>query len=246
MLETNKDEKTRELQEIDKWAHQVGYNLGFFAGATLVGSVLGVVLGAMAIIDRSQNDAIKRKTAVVSERARIDKLSLKDLDQLAQGEKLSDTNYRHTAILIDRLEQLTGNLDRGRQIEQDYVFYKSVAPTGAINYTVRDSKSERKLIDFDVDRNGNIAVQATQGADAEQQLMKFVNLVSKRLSLDLNLLQDERERSSHLERDLASVKDSIQLIDSVDLEQLSTATTTEQSEHIEDVQQTNSSNCKLE
>ncbi len=232
VLETNKDDKTREIQQIDDWAHKLGYNLGFWIGANLVGATAGLMLGALSILKHSQNEAIQRKTAAISERARLDKISMPDLDRLAQGEKLSDTNYRHAAIFIDRLEQLTGSLDRGRQLERDYIFYKSVAPNGAINYTVRDSKSERTLLDFDVDRDGNIAVQATQGTDAERQLMKFVNLASERLSLDLNLLTDERERTSSLERDLASFEDSIQSIDSVDLERLATAPAAEQSQYM--------------
>ena len=170
MLETNKDDKTREIQQIDEWANKLGYNLGFWIGASLVGATAGLILGALAILRHSQNEAIQRKTAVVSERARLDKISIPDLDRLARGEKLSDTNYRQAAIFIDRLEQLTGALDRGRQIERDYIFYKSVAANGAINYTVRDSKSARTLLDFDVDRDGNIAVQMTQGADTERQI----------------------------------------------------------------------------
>jgi hypothetical protein len=238
MLETNKDDKTREIQQIDEWAHKLGYNLGFWIGANLVGATAGLILGALSILKHSQNEAIQRKTAVVSERARLDKISIPDLDRLARGEKLSDTNYRHAAIFIDRLEQLTGSLDRGRQLERDYIFYKSVAPNGAINYTVRDSKSERTLLNFDVDRDGNIAVQATRGADAERQLMKFVNLASERLSLDLNLLQDERERTIGLERDLASVEESIRSIDSVDLQRLATAPTDAQSQYVEELEQT--------
>jgi hypothetical protein len=239
MLETNKDDKTKEIQQIDEWAHKLGYNLGFWIGANLVGATAGLILGALSILKHSQNEAIQRETAAISERARLDKVSIPDLDRLAQGEKLSDTNHRNAAIFIDRLEQLTGSLDRGRQLERDYIFYKSVAPNGAINYTVRDSKSERTLLDFDVDRDGNIAVQATQGADAERQLMKFVNLASERLSLDLNLLTDERERTSRLEQDLASIEDSIQSIDSVDLERLATAPAAEQSQYVEDLEQTN-------
>jgi hypothetical protein len=246
VLETNKDDKTREIQQIDDWAHKLGYNLGFWIGANLVGATAGLILGALSILKHSQNEAIQRETAAISDRARLDKISMPDLDRLAQGEKLSDTNYRHAAIFIDRLEQLTGGLDRGRQLERDYIFYKSVAPNGAINYTVRDSKSERTLLDFDVDRDGKIAVQVTQGTDAERQLMKFVNLASERLSLDLNLLQDERERTSSLERDLASIEDSIQSIDSVDLERLATAPAAEQSEYVEDLEQTNERLAKLQ
>ena len=134
---------------------------------------------------------------------------------------------------------MTGALDRGRQLERDYIFYKSVAPNGAINYTVKDSKSARTLLDFDVDRDGNIAVQMTQGADTERQLMKFVNLAAERLSLDLNLLQDERERTSSLERDLASVEDSIKSLDSVDLQRLATDTAAAQSQYVEELEQTN-------
>jgi hypothetical protein len=239
VLETNKDDKTREIQQIDDWAHKLGYNLGFWIGANLVGATAGLILGALSILKHSQNEAIQRKTAAISERARLDKISMPDLDRLAQGEKLSDTNYRQAAIFIDRLEQLTGSLDRGRQLERDYIFYKSVAPNGAINYTVRDSKSERTLLDFDVERDGKIAVQVTQGADAERQLMKFVNLASERLSLDLNLLTDERERTSSLERDLASMAESIDRIESVDLERLATATAAEQSQYVEELEQTN-------
>jgi hypothetical protein len=246
MLETNKDDKTKEIQQIDDWAHKLGYNLGFWIGANVVGATAGLILGALSILKHSQNEAIQRETAVISERARLDKVSMPDLDRLAQGEKLSDTNYRRAAIFIDRLEQLAGSLDRGRQLERDYIFYKSVAPNGAINYTVRDSKSEQTLLDFDVDRDGNIAVQATRGADAERQLMKFVNLASERLSLDLNLLQDERERTSRLEQDLASIEDSIQSIDSVDIERLATAPAAEQSQYVEDLQQTNDRLAKLQ
>ncbi|AFY97151.1 hypothetical protein [Chamaesiphon minutus] len=246
MLETNKDDKTKEIQQIDDWAHKLGYNLGFWIGANLVGATAGLILGALSILKHSQNEAIQRETAAISERARLDKISMPDLDRLAQGEKLSDTNYRHAAIFIDRLEQLTGSLDRGRQLERDYIFYKSVTPNGAINYTVKDSKSERTLLDFDVDRDGKIAVQVTQGTDAERQLMKFVNLASERLSLDLNLLTDERERMSSLERDLASFEDSIQSIDSVDLERLATAPAVEQSQYIEDLEQTNDLLAKLQ
>jgi hypothetical protein len=239
VLETNKDDKTREIQQIDDWAHKLGYNLGFWIGANLVGATAGLMLGALSILKHSQNEAIQRKTAAISERARLDKISMPDLDRLAQGEKLSDTNYRHAAIFIDRLEQLTGSLDRGRQLERDYIFYKSVTPNGAINYTVRDSKSERTLLDFDVDRDGNIAVQVTRGADAERQLMKFINLASDRLSIDLNLLTDERERTSSLERDLASVAESIDRIESVDLERLATAPAAEQSQYVEELERAN-------
>jgi hypothetical protein len=237
MFETNKDDKRHEIQQLDKIGSTWGYNAGFFLGATTVGLLAGLVLGAIAIFKHSKNKLLENQTAEVSKRAQNNKISLKDLEKLSVGEQIPDRECTRIAIFIDGLEQKIGSLKDGQQVGDRYVFTKTIDPNGVINYTVNDVKSKQIAASFDLDRNGKIVVQSRDKFEAIGKLDEFAienaDKVSVNINEDISLYAGEAEGAAILERELKSVETSIETLNRVNLTRLATDSESAQSQHIE-------------
>jgi hypothetical protein len=227
MFETNKDDKRHEIQQLDKIGSTWGYNAGFFLGATTVGLLAGLILGAIAIFKHSKNKLLENQTAEVSKRAQNNKISLKDLEKLSVGEQIPYRECTRIAIFIDGLEQKIGSLKDGQQVGDRYVFTKTIDPNGVINYTVNDVKSKQIAASFDLDRNGKIAVQSRDKFETIVKLDEFViehaDKVAVNINEDISLYAGEAEGAAILEREFKSVKTSIDTLNQVDLTRLATA-----------------------
>ena len=225
MLETNKDDKRHEIAQLDKFGSKLGYNAGFFLGAVTVGLLAGLVLGGIAIVKYSKSKFIKNQTEKVNERIKHNKISLKDLDKLAVGEKISSQECTHIAMFVDGLEQKVGSLKDGQQVGNRYVFTKTIDPNGVINYTVQDAKFKQVAASFNLSRNGEITVQSRDKFKEIGDLNEFVienaDKVGVNLNDDLSLYTDEANRVEIIEREIQVAKTSIESGNQIDLDEAS-------------------------
>jgi hypothetical protein len=243
MLETNKDDKRHEIQQLDKIGSTWGYNAGFFLGATTVGLLAGLVLGAIAILKYSKNGSIKNQTAAVNKRIQHNKISLKDLEKLSVGDRIPDRECTRIAIFIDGLEQKLGSLKDGQQVGDRYVFTKTIDPNGVINYTVTDVKSKQIAASFDLDRNGKLVVQSRDKFEAIVKLDEFASENADKISVNINedisLYSGEVIQAGIVEQEVQLVKTSSESFDKIDLVRLATASESAQSQYIESLNELN-------
>ncbi len=184
MLETNKDDKHRDIEKVDEYWHKIGYKTGLLA----TGLLAGLIIGAVLAIRNTKNAIIGKQSEKALENAQTDKMSVQDLNSLSRSEKLADTEHRQIAIFIDRLEQVSGSLEQGRQVGEDYIFNKSVNESGQINYTVTDAKNNQQILDFNLDKDGKVSVQPIKKiAGSQARLMTFIKSTSNQINLDLEI-----------------------------------------------------------
>ena len=237
MLETNKHDKDREIQQISEWASRAGYGLGFLAGSAAFGLVFGVILGSFSILNHSRNEWLKNQTELVSKRSHQNQISLEDLENLSIGKPISNQEYIRTAIFIDELERQFGSLQAGQKVGDNYTFTKTIDPNGVINYNVEDSQTNRVALSFDLDRDGKIAVQSRHNVEAMKKLNEFVILTADKVSINVNenisLYSEETNQAKMLEQKLKSLKTSIETLNRVDLSRLATTSESARSQYIE-------------
>ena len=184
MLETNKDDKHREIEKVDDYWHKIGYKAGLLA----TGLLAGLIIGAVLAIRNTKNAIIGKQSEQALASAQTDKMSVRDLDSLSRSEKLADTEHQQIAIFIDRLEQVSGSLEQGRQVGSDYIFTKSVNKSGLANYMVIEAKSQQHIVNFDLDKNGKIAVKPIKKiADSQARLMAFIKSTARKIDLNLTI-----------------------------------------------------------
>jgi hypothetical protein len=243
MLDTNKHDKDREVQQLGEWGEKTGYKLGFLAGATSFGLLAGLILGVIAIAKYSHNELIKKSTQAVSNRAQHNQISLKDLDQLSAGQPITNQECIHTAMFIDGLERKLGALSNGYQVGDNYTFTKTIDPTGVINYKVEDRQTNQIALSFDLDREGKISVQSRNNFEAMGKLNEFVILNADKASVNINdnisLYSDQASQAGIVEQEVKSVTTSIGLLNRVDLTRLATGAESAQSQYMENLDELN-------
>jgi hypothetical protein len=221
MLETNKDDKHRDIEKVDEYWHKIGYKTGLLA----TGLLAGLIVGAVLAIRNTKNAIIGKQSEKALENAQTDKMSVQELDSLSRSEKLADTEYRQIAIFIDRLEQVSGSLEQGRQVGSDYIFTKSVNESRLINYTITDAKSNQQIVNFDLDKDDKISVQPIKKiAGSQARLMTFIKSTSKQINLDLEIkdlvvieYEDIPTALTKLAKEAAEVQRSLETLKATEL-----------------------------
>jgi hypothetical protein len=233
----NKHDKDREVEHLGKWASTVGYSMGFLAGASTVGLLAGLILGVYFILEHSKNEALKNQTQAVSKRVQNNQISLTDLDKIAGGERISNRECVHTAIFIDGLEQKLGCLKNGQKVGENYIFIKTIDPNGIINYRVEDSQTNQITASFDLDTNGQIALQSRHNTEAIAKLNEFVILNADKAAVnvnaDISLYSDEAIQAGVVAQAIQSVETSMGFLNRVDLTRLATGSESAQSQYLE-------------
>jgi hypothetical protein len=233
----NKHDKDREVEHLGKWASTVGYSMGFLAGASTVGLLAGLILGVYFILEHSKNEALKNQTQAVSKRVQNNQISLADLDKIAEGERISNRECVHTAIFIDGIEQKLGCLKNGQKVGDNYIFIKTIDPNGVINYRVEDSQTNQITASFDLDANGQIALQSRHNTEAIAKLNEFVILNADKAAVnvnaDISLYSDEAIQAGVVAQEIQSIKTSMGFLNRVDLTQLATGDASAQSQYLE-------------
>ena len=234
MLETNKDDKHREIEKVDDYWHKIGYKTGLL----FTGLLAGLIIGAVLAVRNTKNATIGKHSELALESAKVDQLSTQDLDKLARSEKLADTEHQQIAIFIDRLEQVSGSLEQGRQVGSDYIFTKTVDESGLANYTVTDAKSQQQLANFDLDRDGKVSVKPIKKiAGSQEKLMTFVRKTAKQIDLSLEVTdrqavaqRDVPLALSELNLAAAELQKSLEILEKNELQN---ATTDEKLQRVE-------------
>lgn len=250
MLDTNKQDKDKEVQELGKWGEKVGYKLGFLAGAATFGLVFGVVLGALFILNYSKNEGLKNLTTSVSKRAQKNQISLKDLEKLSTGKRVSNQKCIRAAMFIDGLENKVGSLTDGKIVGKDFSFTKTIDPSGLINYKVENSKTNQVVLDFNLSQDGEIAIQSRNETEETSKLNEFIvsnaDKVSVDIDEDMSLYSDETSQAAIVEQEVKSVKTSIEALNRIDLARLATSSESAQLHYIETTDELNQQLFELE
>lgn len=237
MLETNKDDKRHEIQRLDKIGSTLGYNVGFFVSAISVGLVAGLILGAINIIKYCKNKSIQNQTKEVSQRAQNKKISLKELDKLSVGQKIPNEECTRIGLFIDGLERKLDSPLNEQQVGDKYTFTKNIDLNGVINYTVKNVKSKQIAASFNLNRHGEITAQSRDKLRELASLDEFVidhaDKVDVNLEQNMSWYEDEADRVENIEREIKSVKNSIELAKPSDSSELL------QSQYIRDLDEAN-------
>ena len=225
MFETNKDDKRHEIEQLDKFGSKLGYNAGFFLGAVTVGLIAGLILGAIAIVRHSENKSTKNQTEEISKGVQNNKISLKDLEKLSVGEKISSQECTRIEMFVDGLERKVGSLENGLQVGNRYVFTKTIDTNGTIDYAVKDTKSKQATTSFNLNRDGKITVRSRDKFNELGNLDKFVienaDKVGVNLTDDISLYTDEANQAEILEKEIQSTKISIESVERSDSDKIS-------------------------
>jgi hypothetical protein len=235
-LETNKDDKHREIEKVDGYWHKIGYKTGLLA----TGLLAGLIIGAVLAIRNTKNAIIGKQSEQALASAQTDKMSIRDLDSLSRSEKLADTEHQQIAIFIDRLEQVSGSLEQGRQVGSDYIFTKSIDESGLANYTVTDAKSQQQIVNFDLDKNGKVAVKPIEKiAGSQERLMTFIKSTARKIDLDLAIKDPSVIESEELPAALTTLAQEAaevqQSLETLKATELTNATTEEKLQRVEEL-----------
>jgi hypothetical protein len=220
MLETNKDDKHRDIEKVDEYWHKIGYKTGLL----VTGLLAGLIVGAVLAIRNTKNAIIGKQSEKALASAQTDKMSIRELDSLSRSEKLADTEHRQIAIFIDRLEQVSGSLEQGRKVGEDYIFTKSVNESGLINYAVTDAKFNRQILNFNLDKDGKVSVQPIKKiAGSQARLITFIKSTSNQINLDLEIkdlvvieYEDVPTALTKLAKEAAEVQRSLEILKTIE------------------------------
>lgn len=235
-LETNKDDKHRDIEKVDDYWHKIGYKTGLL----FTGLLAGLIIGAVLAVRNTKNAIIGKHSDLALESAKVDQLSTQDLDSLSRSEKLADTEHQQIAIFIDRLEQVSGSLEQGLKVGSDYIFTKTVDKLGLAHYTVTDAKSQQQLANFDLDRDDKVSVKPSKKiAGSQAKLMTFVRKTAQKIDLSLEVTDrqiiaqgDVPLALSQLNLAAAELQKSLDILDK---NKLQNATTDEQLQRVENL-----------
>jgi hypothetical protein len=241
MLDTNKQDKEKQIQELEKWGTEAGYKLGFLAGAMTFGVVFGLILGAISILKHSKNELLENQTETVKKRAQTNQISLKDLEKLSSGKKISSQKYIKAAIFIDGLENKLGSLD-SKRVGNNFTFTKTVNPSGLVNYIV-ENKNNQVVLEFDLNQDGIIAAQSRNETKETSELDEFFSENASKISVDVDeemgLYSYEISETEDLEQKIGSVKPFVQSLQRFKASQLATGSNAGQQEYNQKLQDLN-------
>lgn len=241
MLDTNKQDKEKQIQELEKWGTEAGYKLGFLAGAMTFGVVFGLILGAISILKHSKNELLENQTETVKKRAQTNQISLKDLEKLSSGKRILNKKYISAAIFIDKLENRVGSLD-SKRVGNNFTFTKTVDPSGLVNYMV-ENKNNQVVLEFDLNQDGMIAAQSRNETKETDKLDEFFSENASKISVDvdeeMDLYSYEISETEDLKQKVESIEPSVRSLKRFRASQLATGSNAGQQEYNQKLQDLN-------
>jgi hypothetical protein len=220
----------QQLHGIDSVAYKVGETLGAASALLTVGAFAGVagtiglgIFGASIVLKNTINFLLNKRSEKALISSATDKILIKDLDKLFARKKAGDTEYRKTALFIDKINERVPIDSLGKQIGDRYRLFRSIdSATGVNTYKIIDIKTEEILTNFEVNRQGGVRVLQTSylNSDAHERMMNFISETAAKCGLSLELpnpnaidYQDVAIEQSYLEQNLSSLNESLDRIE---------------------------------
>jgi hypothetical protein len=228
----------QQLYGINSVAYKVGETLGAASALLTVGAFAGVagtiglgIFGASIVLKNTINFLLNKRSEKALISSATDKILIKDLDKLFARKKVGDTEYRKTALFIDKINERVPIDSLGKQIGDRYRLFRAVdSATGVNTYKIVDIKTEEILTNFEIDRRETTrklrqdAVRVLQtsylDSDAHDRMMNFISETAAKCGLSLELpdpnainYQDVAIEQSYLEQNLSTLNESLDRIE---------------------------------